>query len=539
VRARRFPEKAGFSTVQQLARTRARLQVTLRRATAAEGRADDAEYLADLTRELDATGDPRVISGHVAGRLQHLTHADQLCISFGTVLRGVQVVVLHGEGPPQFEVFLHQRFERTEGGIFWERIESGQPLFVDDYPHSSVTSPFMLQAGLSAVAHLPFGQLAGEVGVLTAFRFGTSRPWTARERTLLEVTARTLGHAVQRAQHLLELDQAVQFSTALVQVVRLTETPLSLYDTARQAAEIIAGPARLDLAALAQIDGESVIHQVQFKSPAVSTELVRLIEQGLPRSRSLAWQSLQHNEALFIDQYQNSGVRIEALVDEDVRVLGFVPLTPGDPARGLALIVARVGNMTPWSANDRELLLTAAHSVRLSHERQHDMQRLHEAALTDPLTRLGNRRAFEDTLKLGLTQARETGSGLSLISLDLDGLKAVNDREGHDRGDALLVGFATSLRLAFRGEDALFRVGGDEFMVLVNHPAPAGPAVGGSLARVRAALGKLRNNGFDQADVSAGIATFPEDGDDPEGLLRLSDQRMYLEKQAHRVCSQR
>ena len=50
-------------------------------------------------------------------------HADQICISFGTVLQGVQVMVLHGEGPPQFEVFRHQRFQRAEGGVFWERID--------------------------------------------------------------------------------------------------------------------------------------------------------------------------------------------------------------------------------------------------------------------------------------------------------------------------------------------------------------------------------------------------------------------------------
>jgi len=192
--------------------------------------------------------------------------------------------------------------------------------------------------GLSAVAHLPFGQLDGEVGVLSAFRFGAPRAWTVRERTLLEVTARTLGHVVQRTQHLLELDQALQFSKALAQVARLTEMPLSLYDTARQAAEIMAGPAQLDLAALVQVDGEVVIHQVQFRTPAVSAELVRLIEQGLPRSRSLAWQSLEHNEALFIDRYPEHPGRIEALANEAVQALAFVPLTAGDPGRGLALI---------------------------------------------------------------------------------------------------------------------------------------------------------------------------------------------------------
>ncbi|WP_161883474.1 sensor domain-containing diguanylate cyclase [Deinococcus alpinitundrae] len=521
-------------TAQKQTGVRAQLRAALRRA-------DDVDYLLTLSRELDVTGDPRLISERVAGRLQQLSRADQICISFGTASQGVRVVVLHGEQapPPQFEVFRHQRFLPSEGGVFWERLGSDEALFVDDYPHSPTTSPVMLHAGLSAVAHLPFGQLDGEVGVLTAFRFGAPRPWTARERTLLEATAMTLGHAVRRAQYVLELDQALRFSKALAQVARLTELPLSLYDTARQAAQIMAGPARLDLAALAHVDGEVVIRQVQFKTAAVSAELVRLIEQRVPRSHSLAWQSLEQNEALFIDRYPDHPGRIEALANEGVQALAFVPLTAGNPGRGLVLIIARVGENVPWSADDRELFLTAAQSVRLAHERQHAMEQLRDAALTDPLTQLGNRRALEDALLLSLAEARETRSGLSLISLDLDGLKAVNDREGHHRGDALLIGLATSLRLAFRGEDALFRVGGDEFMVLVKHADPGGAAVGGSLGRVQVALEKLRSSGFDQVDVSAGIATFPDECDGAEALLRLSDQRMYFQKQQHRTAGRR
>jgi diguanylate cyclase (GGDEF)-like protein len=529
-------------TTHQLVRTMNRLRAAVKRAERhaleAARRADDAEYLANLSLELDATNDPRVISEHVAGSLRQLINADQICISFGTVRRGVQVAVLHGEGPPQFEAFRRQRFQQGEGGVLWERIESGEALFVDDYPRSPTTSPFMLHAGVRAVAHVPFGRLDGEVGVLTAFRFSARPAWTAQERTLLEATGRTLGHAVQRAQHVLELDRAMRFSKAIAQVARLTERPLGLYQTARWATEIMAGPAQLDFAALAQVEGDHVSHRVQFRSAAVSesAELVRLIEQGLPKAHSLAWRCLQQQEALFIDQYPDIPERVEALMKEDVRALAFVPLTAGDPAMGLALIIGRVGDSPPWSDDDRELFLTAAQSVRLSHERQDSMDRLREAALTDPLTRLGNRRALEDALELSLIQARGTRSGLSVISLDLDGLKAVNDREGHDRGDALLAGFANALRLAFRGEDALFRVGGDEFVVLVKHPAPGGAAVGGSLARVQVALKRLRNSGFELADVSAGIATFPDDGEDAADLLRLSDQRMYRQKQEHRAA---
>jgi len=99
-----------------------------------------------------------------------------------------------------------------------------------------------------------------------------------------------------------------------------------------------------------------------------------------------------------------------------------------------------------------------------------------------------------------------------------------------------LAGFASSLRLAFRGEDALLRVGGDEFVMLVKHTDPGGAAVGGSLARVQVALEKLRSSGFDHADVSAGIATFPDECNGAEALLRLSDQRMYLQKHQHKIA---
>nr|WP_161883888.1 diguanylate cyclase [Deinococcus alpinitundrae] len=272
-------------------------------------------------------------------------------------------------------------------------------------------------------------------GMLSAVRFGSPRARTARERGLLEATTRTLRQAAQRAQHSEELDQAVRFSRALVQVARLTETPMSLYDTARQAAEIMAGPAGLDLAVLVEVDGEVVTHQVHYRSAAVSAALVDLLEQGLPRAQSLAWHSLQQNEALFIDQYQDSSMRIEALVNEAVRALAFIPLTAGDPGRGLALMLGRVGDPKPWSANDRELLLTAGHSVRLSHERQGFMERLRDAALTDPLTRLGNRRAFDETLDAAINASKRHLFSVSILSLDLDGLKEVNDQGGHAQGD--------------------------------------------------------------------------------------------------------
>jgi diguanylate cyclase (GGDEF)-like protein len=95
----------------------------------------------------------------------------------------------------------------------------------------------------------------------------------------------------------------------------------------------------------------------------------------------------------------------------------------------------------------------------------------HEAAalaLADPLTRLGNRRAFDEALDTSVARARRSGGNLSLILADLDGFKEINDRWGHLEGDDCLRRVADVLRELLRGRDACFRWGGDEFAILAD-----------------------------------------------------------------------
>jgi len=116
--------------------------------------------------------------------------------------------------------------------------------------------------------------------------------------------------------------------------------------------------------------------------------------------------------------------------------------------------------------------------------------------------------------------------------MDLDGLKQVNDLEGHARGDALLSGFARALEGSFRCEDRLYRLGGDEFTALLSYCGPeAEPVVRG---RVSEAVAALRATGFGQAGASAGIAFFPHDARDPLELIAQADARMYAEKRARK-----
>jgi len=135
-------------------------------------------------------------------------------------------------------------------------------------------------------------------------------------------------------------------------------------------------------------------------------------------------------------------------------------------------------------------------------------------ALVDPLTGAGNRRALERDLQLWVAQAVRYDHDLSLVMIDLDGLKAVNDVKGHDAGDALLRQLASSFTAQLRAGDGFYRVGGDEFIALLPHTdRMASEAL---VERVRP----------DAPAFSAGIASAPADGSGPTVLLDVADQRL-------------
>ena len=155
------------------------------------------------------------------------------------------------------------------------------------------------------------------------------------------------------------------------------------------------------------------------------------------------------------------------------------------------------------------------------------------AARTDPLTRIGNRRAFDADLDTAATRARLVNAGFAVLTIDLDNLKAVNDRDGHERGDALLLSFASRLQAGLRDDDRLYRVGGDEFSAVL--PGTGREGFGAVRERVEQALILVRADGFASANASLGLAAFPFEAGAPGELVRLADRRMYEDKARHRV----
>ena len=152
----------------------------------------------------------------------------------------------------------------------------------------------------------------------------------------------------------------------------------------------------------------------------------------------------------------------------------------------------------------------------------------------DPLTQLPNRRAFMRELDRGVAEAFAADVPLALIVLDLDGLKQLNDRHGHAAGDDCLVRVGRLLRTELRPGDKAFRIGGDEFAILL--PETSGPGAEEVTARLVEWLERSGRSSVLRAEASFGIAAIGAEDDTHEGLLRAADEAMYRSKNRRKLA---
>ncbi len=159
---------------------------------------------------------------------------------------------------------------------------------------------------------------------------------------------------------------------------------------------------------------------------------------------------------------------------------------------------------------------------------------LAEQAVRDELTGLHNRRYLVAALEQEIDRARTRGTHLTLVLLDLDHFKSINDTHGHDVGDAVLAAAASALRGALRPRDTLTRYGGEEFVALLPDLAPSAAAAQAEALRQCCAQVRVpTSHGVIAVTASAGVGTL-RDGDTPATLLKIADEALYAAKSAGR-----
>ena len=193
--------------------------------------------------------------------------------------------------------------------------------------------------------------------------------------------------------------------------------------------------------------------------------------------------------------------------------------------RTLGALIALANQRRTFLPRDIDLLGSYAVQAAIALLNARLFETQERLAARDPLTGLLNRRELHEGLSREVERCRRHGGSFSVAMLDLDGFKLVNDSSGHSEGDEVLRRVASALSSSVRGSDVVFRMGGDEFAVLLAGPADRDEAA----ATAERACAAIRS-ADSRVNASYGIAIWPDDGADQDALLAAADRRLYRMK---------
>jgi diguanylate cyclase (GGDEF)-like protein len=303
---------------------------------------------------------------------------------------------------------------------------------------------------------------------------------------------------------------------------------------------------------VSELDLEEVLSKTVDNAYAAvgSKEFVLLVADDEGALRCRATTDVPADQVALIEAWAASAPddRVEPLLVEDVTLVpaladlerhpraafGSLCLTPmrfrGEVLGHLVALAPQARTFLP-----RELDLVESYAlqaaVALTNARLFAAQR--ELATRDPLTELLNHREFHETLDRELERGRRHGGEFAVALFDLDGFKLVNDSGGHAEGDRILRGVADVLSDACRASDTAFRVGGDEFALVL--PATGAAEARAVVDRVSARIARVDA----RVGTSVGLAAWPADGGSKDVLLAAADATLYAMKRADRRTASR
>ncbi|WP_019586346.1 sensor domain-containing diguanylate cyclase [Deinococcus apachensis] len=413
------------------------------------------------------------------------------------------------------------REERPRG---WPSLPDG-PLHIEDLaadPRFARHPLFSLgsRLGLRMYAGVPLvtgdGEALGTLCVLDT----RARTLGAHEQNLLHSLAGLVLGELERRALRLDLARAREQEALLGDLARLVGGSLTPEEAARQALGRLHGTLSLEGSALLRRTREAVEVSAEVGGRG---ETLRALGPG-----GTGWAAVDREEPLFLEGAWSVARAFPELVEAGLGALAWLPLPGGEDAAH-ALAFLRMAE-SPWTPGERWALEAAARGVGVALERAEHNRRLERAALTDPLTGLGNRHAFDRALEDADGLRARGGAGYVLALVDLDGMRRVNDEYGRARGDDLLREFARQLQYP---DVTAYRLGGDEYALLHLSPGLPEAAAQALVNRVAGAVRFTRSLAY-PVGASVGVATVPDDAPGATGALRAALRRMHAQKRSRR-----
>jgi diguanylate cyclase (GGDEF)-like protein len=367
------------------------------------------------------------------------------------------------------------------------------------------------------------------IGVIVLARIGLAK-YNQQDLRLLQVISDQAAVGVENARLLAGRDRLVSELGALLGISQATQLASDEPTLAAVLAHKLAAAASAGACVVSRLDEGSTLLRTLGVHGVVGVENAydvynfpltrRVLRDGVPQ--------LVHSDSPEGDQAE-----IRLLEQIGARTLLMLPLMAGGRTVGLVELLWLSTKRTV-RRSEVDVLRTMANTAAVGLENVRLMEGLRQAADIDQVTGVNNHRYLQERLQQECARAARLHSPLSVLMIDLDGFKAINDRHGHADGDRLLHNVATGLRLAVRANDIVARYGGDEFVVLMpdTDEAQARAVAERIVSGIKKTRHELSSGSEGRVGASAGLAVYPGDGRSPQRLLAAADTAMYAVKRA-------
>ena len=485
----------------------------------------------------------------VASQLTRLTNVEQisstLCSQTQRVVAfdNARVYVLHEDGRTLEPVAFRPHAREYDGesraglrvtvgeGITGWVAETGQALTVDDAANDprAVPVPGSPELPEESMLLAPLRSESRVIGVVVLSRLGLAR-FSEDEARLLGVLADQAAVAIENARLLAERDRHVDELAALLDISQAGGGATDERDLADVLAGKLRKAARMDACLISRWDPENgtLVPIGAYGRPLIGPARDLALQPTLRRV-------LLEDECVWVDPAKEVVDRADL---ERLRGLGgaaalLLPLSTAGRVTGLVEFIAENPGHS-FHAGETALLRTMTNQVAASLENARLVRKLRDAAETDLVTGVYSHRHLQERLRQETARAARSRAPLSVLMVDLDDFKRINDSHGHQTGDRVLRSIAGALRAAVRTSDIVARYGGDEFVVVM--PETDLREAAGVAERAERAVADLGHPMADGSTVfvtcSAGLASHPRDGRTGRELLRAADAQMYAQKRA-------
>jgi diguanylate cyclase (GGDEF)-like protein len=410
----------------------------------------------------------------------------------------------------------------TGAGVMGRVAATGEPAFIKDVTTDPDYVPLAPTAGSEIC--LPI-QAGGHVVAILNVGAAPENPLDDDDFELLSIVVNHLGIAMA-GEDLLRLEiESRREIEALQRVSSIVATTLDFDQALKLIVATLADGFGYEYIGVGLIEDDFIVPQAAHGWP-----LARMM--AAPLGAMAAGQVAQSGKALFIPRIEDAPEYASSAAKISSRIT--VPIRAGEDVVGILDVGG--GARRPVTARDVTVLETFAQSAGMALHNARMFREMHRLATIDPITDLPNNRVFQERLSAELERATRDESVCSLLIVDVDRFKDVNDRFGHLAGDVALKALARCMLAELRKDDFLARYAGDEFVVLLpNVGRMLALDVGSRLRRaVMGAAFKVTDNVSAPLTVSIGAASYPESAANAVDLMRRADHAMYRAKRSGR-----